>query len=109
MKGPDMEKRTSAKQVNFRRPFYLSALPGAQPAGSYTVRVAHEPADPSIGMGWRRTEIILELVRAGRAMDIAMSAQEVREALVQDGDQGTDPPASPGIAKRQERRGRRPF
>lgn len=102
-----MEKRTTAKQVQFRRPFYLSAVPGPQPAGTYTVRVVHEQADPSIAMGWRRTEIVLELAREEGVMDVAMSAQELREALVHDGDQGTDPPANPG--KRQSRERRHPF
>lgn len=102
-----MEKRTTSKQVNFRRPFYLSAMPGPQPAGSYTVRVEHEQADPSVAMGWRRTDIVLELARDGGVVNVAMSAQELREALVSDGDQGTDPPANPG--KRQARERRRPF
>lgn len=102
-----MEKRTTTKPVIFRRPFYLRGIPGAQPAGTYIIRVGHELASPSANMGWRRTDIVLELVSDGRARDVTMSAQELREALVQDGDQGTDPPSNPGIRKRRERS--RPF
>lgn len=104
-----MEKRTTAKQVIFRRPFYLSGISGVQPAGTYTIRVEHELAGPSDIMGWRRTDIVLELVSDGRARDVTMSAQELRQALVEDGDQGTDPPANPGIRKRQARERSRPF
>jgi hypothetical protein len=60
-------------------------------------------------MGWRRTDIVLELVSDGRVRDITMSAQELREALVEDGDQGTDPPANPSIRKRQPQERSRPF
>lgn len=42
-------------------------------------------------------------------MDIVLSAQELREALVHDGDQGTDPPANPDIRKRQPRERFRPY
>jgi len=87
-----MEKRTTTKQVIFRRPFYLRGTSGAQPAGAYTIRVGHELAGPSSTMGWRRTDIVLELVDDGRARDVTMSAQELREALVEDVHQGTISP-----------------
>lgn len=43
-------------------------------------------------MGWRRTDIVLELVDDGRARDVTMSAQELLEALVEDVHQGTISP-----------------
>lgn len=104
-----MEKRTTTKQVSFRRPFYLRGIPGAQPAGAYTIRVGHELSGPSAIMGWRRTDIVLELISDGLVRDVTMSAQELREALVADGDQGTDPPANGGIRKRPPRERFRPF
>ena len=98
-----METRITTKQVNFRRPFHLRGIAGPQPPGTYTIRVGHELIGPSAIMGWRRTDIVLELVCDGCVRDVTMSAQELREALVEDGDQGTDPPANPGVRKRQAR------
>lgn len=66
-------------------------------------------ADPFPIMGWRRTDIVLELACDGRARDVTTGAQELREALVEDGDQGTDPPANPGIRKRLPRGRSRSF
>lgn len=101
---------TTAKQIDFRRPFQIGAVAGWQPAGTYTVRITHDFATPSVVMGWQPTEIILELVRDGRVMDVRIDAQELCEALVHDGDQGTDPPANPGISKPKPRVQRsRPF
>ena len=77
--------------------------------GEEQLRYAIEAAGPAVAMGWRRKEIILELMQEGRVMAVTVSAQELREALVQDGDQGTDPPPRPGIARPRHRRDTRPF
>jgi hypothetical protein len=76
-------------------------MAGAQPAGTYKLRITDNLAAPCVVMGWLHAEIILELVREGRVIDLRMEAQELYEALVHDGDQETDPPANPGIAKRR--------
>jgi hypothetical protein len=57
-------------------------------------------------MGWIPTEVTLELLRNGRAFPIKLDVQELYEALVKDGDQGTDPPPGSGIAKSRSLRRR---
>lgn len=105
-----MKDEITTRQIAFRRPFHVRAVASALPAGTYTVRITDDGAAPSVVMGWEPSHIILELTRNGRVMDVRIDAQELREALVHDGDQGTDPPANPAIGKRKPRAQRsRPF
>lgn len=101
-----MQSRTTSKLVTFRRPFTLSALDGIQPAGSYAVLIEEEMLDALSFIGWRQTGCVIVLHRGGGEEHVAIDPQELREALVRDGDQGTDPPASPSVAVTRSRRAR---
>jgi hypothetical protein len=93
-----MESRTTSKLVTFRRPFTLSGVDGIQPPGSYAVLIEEEILDTLSFAGWRQTGCVIVLQRNGGEEHVAIDPQELREALVRDGDQGTDPPASPTVA-----------
>jgi hypothetical protein len=101
-----MESRTTSKLVTFRRTFTLSGVGGIQPAGTYTVRTEEEMLDTLTFAGWRQTGCAIVLHRDGSVEYAAIDPQELREALVRDGDQGTDPPAAPSVAVRSSRRAR---
>ncbi len=93
-----MERRVTSKLVIFRKPFWLSGLDGEQLPGTYTVQIEEEVLDGVSLIGWRQTHAALVLSRDGGTEYVAIDPQELREALVKDGDQGTDPPAAPSQA-----------
>jgi hypothetical protein len=93
-----MESRITSKQVTFRRPFTLTALDGIQPPGIYTIRTEEEMLDALSFIGWRQISTTMVLHRDGGVEYAAIDPHELSEALVRDGDQGTDPPASPAVA-----------
>ncbi len=101
-----MESRTTSKLVTFRKPFTLAGLDGIQPPGTYAVRIEEEMLDTLSFAAWRQTACTLLLHRDGGVEYVAIDPQELREALVRDGDQGTDPPAAPSVAARNGRRAR---
>jgi hypothetical protein len=100
-----MESRTTSKLVTFRRPFTLSGVDSIQPPGSYTVLIEEEMLDTLSFAGWRQAGCVIVLQRNGGEEHVAIDPQELREALVRDGDQGTDPPASPSVAVSRHGRG----
>jgi hypothetical protein len=93
-----MESRITIEQVTFRRPFTLSGLQGIQPPGTYTIRTEEQMLETSSFVGWRQAGTMMVLHRSGGVEYAVVDRQELREALVHDGDQGTDPPASPAVA-----------
>lgn len=99
-----MESRITIKLVTFRKPFTLSRLDGIQPPGTYTVQTEEEMLDTLSFVGWRQIGCVIVLHRDGGEEHAAIDPQELREALVNDGDQGTDPPASPSVAMGRGRR-----
>ena len=99
-----MERRITSKSVVFRKAFALSGLDGIQPPGSYIVRTEEEMLDTISFIGWRQIGTTLELHRDGGVEYAAVDVQELREVLVKDGDQGTDPPAAPSQAAVGDRR-----
>lgn len=99
-----MESRTTSMQVVFRKPFTLSTLSSLQPPGSYTIRMDEEMLDTLSFAGWRRTDCAIVLHSAGTTEYVPIDLQELREALVRDGDQGIDPPAAPAMAATRSRR-----
>lgn len=101
-----MESRTTSKLVTFRKPFTLSGLGGTQPPGSYTVRTDEEMLDTLSFVAWRQVGCTMVMHRDGGVEYASVDPQELREALVHDGDQGIDPPAAPSVAKRSSRRAR---
>lgn len=100
-----MEKRTTSKLVTFGRPFTLSGLDGILPPGSYRVLMEEEMLDALSFVGWRQISCVIVLHRNGGEEHAEIDPQELREALVRDGDQGTDPPASPSVAMNRRARG----
>jgi hypothetical protein len=103
-KGTVMETRTISKLVTFRKPFVLSGLDDPEPPGTYTVYMEEEMVDTLSFVGWRHTSSAIVLRRAGAVEHFPVDPQELREALVRDGDQGTDPPAAPSVAMGRNRR-----
>lgn len=101
-----MESRTTSKLVTFRNPFTLSGVEGIQPPGSYAIRTEEEMLGTLSFAGWRQTSCTILLHRDGGVEYAEIDPQELREALVRDGDQGTDPPASPSVAMGRDRRTR---
>jgi hypothetical protein len=99
-----MERRTTSKLVTFRKPFTLSGLDAIQPPGAYTVLTEEEMLDALSFVGWHQISTTLVLQRNGGVEYAAVDPQELREALVRDGDQGTDPPAAPSQAASGNRR-----
>ena len=98
-----MERRTTRKSVTFRKAFTLSGLDAIQPPGAYTVLTEEEMLDALSFVGWHQISTTLVLQRNGGVEYAAVDPQELREALVRDGDQGTDPPAAPSTAARGRR------
>lgn len=99
-----MQSRITIEQVTFGRPFTLSGLPGIQPPGTYTIKTEEQMLDTSSFVGWRQAGTTMFLHRDGGVEHAAINRQELREALVRDGDQGTDPPASPAVAASRMRK-----
>jgi hypothetical protein len=93
-----METRVTIEQVIFRRPFQLSGLRGILPPGTYTIRTDEEMLNTFSFIGWRQAGTTIFLHRDGGVEYPVINRQELREALVRDGDQGTDPPAAPAAA-----------
>ncbi len=56
-----MSTRTTRTQVTFRRPFTLSSLQGAQPAGTYTLETDEEQIDGLSFNAFHRLSTILLL------------------------------------------------
>jgi hypothetical protein len=97
-----MESRTTTRLVTFRKPFTLSGLHDIPP-GSYVVLIEEEMLDTLSFVGWRQTGCIIVLHRDSGDEHVSIDPQELREALVHDGEQGTDPPASPSVAMGRSR------
>ena len=93
-----MENHVTIEQVTFQRPFRLSGLQGIQQSGTYTIRTEEQMLDTFSFIGWRQAGTIMVLHRDGGVEYAAINRQELREALVRDGDQGIDPPAAPAAA-----------
>jgi hypothetical protein len=102
-----MESRTTLSTVTFHRPFCIPGLDGPQPAGTYTVQRQEEALDGVTFLGWRQTAVAIEIFRDGAVELVPIDGQELRAALVADGDQSTDPPAAPGMARARPRKVRR--
>ena len=83
-----MSTRTTETTVTFRRPFTLSTIEGAQPAGTYKL-VTEEEQIPGLSfMAFRRTETLLYLpadpVPGGMRQAVNVSPDELAEALAAD-------------------------
>ena len=101
-----MQTRTTIKQVTFSKPFRLAGFDGVQPPGTYTVSVEEEQLDALLSVGWRQTAATLHLTHGGTTGYFAIGMQELRDALLRDTDQSTDPPAAGAPAMAQSPRAR---
>jgi hypothetical protein len=103
-----METRTISRLVTFRKPFLLSSFDGPEPPGTYAIHTEEKMLDMSF-VGWRQIGCAIVLHREGAEEYVSVDPQELREALVRDGDQGRDPPAAPSVAMGRGRRARDPM
>jgi len=71
---------------------------GVQQSGTYTIRTEEQMLNTFSFIGWRQAGTIMVLHRDGGVEYAAINRQELREALVRDGDQGTNPPTTPATA-----------
>jgi hypothetical protein len=83
-----MTMRTSRKTVTFHRPFLLSGMDAAQPAGSYTVETNEELLEGLSFPAWRRTATVI-LLRpqagaAGSGEDLDIDPLELEAAQESD-------------------------
>jgi hypothetical protein len=93
-----MQTRTSSRQVTFVKPFRLAGLEAVQPPGTYSVSVEEEQLDVHSFIGWRQISATLQLAADGATEHVAIDVNDLREALLRDTDQSTDPPAAPAAA-----------
>lgn len=90
-----MPTRTSHSRVTFRRPFRLAGMDAAAPAGIYKVDLEEERLDTLSVEAWRQTAVILQVTSAGITDHVTVDPQELRDALLRDGDDTIDPAAPP--------------
>src|SRR5579863_9870680 len=93
-----MQTRTTTRQVTFARHFRLAGLEAAQSPGTYTVSVEEEQLDVHYFIGWRQISATIQLAADGATEHAAIDMNDLREALLHDTDQSTDPPAAPATA-----------
>ena len=98
-----MRMRTSRQLVTFNRPFLLDGMDGPGPAGDYLVRKVEQLPGPLTWRGWRAVSLTLEGLRGDMRKALSIDAQQLREALVLDSGQATDPPGAPAVAASQNR------
>ena len=80
--------RTNSRTVTFSRPFTLTGMDEAQPAGSYTVETDEEQLPILLHTGYRRTTTWLTLpsheVKTGPTQIISIDPGELETALARD-------------------------
>ena len=94
-----MELRTTSRDVTFRSPFWLSGFESPQPAGTYSVNTEEQALDTLLVAGWRHVTTTMQLFRDSATEHVSIDPQELRDALLRDGDQDLDPPAAPSVAQ----------
>ncbi len=100
-----MTTRTSHSKLTFRRPFRLAGMDAAAPAGSYKVDLEEGRLDTLTVEAWRQTGAILQITTAGITEYVAADPQELRDALLRDGEDLAAPVRLPA---RETLRPRRP-
>ena len=98
-----MRMRTSLQLVTFNRPFRLDGMNHPEPAGDYLVRKVEQLPGLLTWQGWRAISLTIEGLRGGIRKALSIDAQQLREALVLDSGQATDPPGAPAVAAGQKR------
>ena len=100
--------RVISTTVTFVRPFILDGLGELQCAGSYVVDTEEELMDTLSLVVWKRISTVIQLSRHGATEYVAISPDQLSDALRRDGAQH-DPsaPISPTSAKGWHDRARR--
>jgi hypothetical protein len=70
-----------------------------QPAGTYTIDTEEQALDTLSFAGWRHIATSMRLFRDGATEHVPVDPQELRDAMLRDGDQDIDPPAAPAVAR----------
>jgi hypothetical protein len=78
-----MTKRTTTKNVTFRRPFVLKGLDGIQAAGTYAVDTDEEMIEASF-IAFRTIATLIRVERGGTIQVFAVDPVELNAALVLD-------------------------
>lgn len=97
--GEKMELRTTTQTVIFRRPFQLSGFDQPQSPGTYTFDTKEQALDTLSVAGWRQLSTTMRFFRDGATEHASIDPQELRDAMLRDGDQDIDPPAAPAVAQ----------
>jgi cation transport regulator ChaC len=96
-----LETRITNRQVTFARPFRLVGLEALHRPGTFILTLKEEQLDARSSARWRQIAAILQL-KSGRATEyLAIDMQDLREALLHDTQQSTDPPFAPATAAAQ--------
>lgn len=94
-----MEKRTIHSTATFTRPFRLPGVDSVLPAGTYNLNAEEEKLDTISIESWRRTVTTLQVTTLGVTEHVAIDPQDLREALLRDGDLSvnTESPVRPRL------------
>jgi len=95
LKEVTMPTRTSHSTVTFQRPFRFAGMDAAAPAGSYKVDLEEERLDTLTVEAWRQTTIVLQVTTSGVTEHITLHPQDLRDALLRDGNDTIDPTTLP--------------
>jgi hypothetical protein len=88
-----MLSRTTHSHVTFLRPFRLTGMDGTAPAGRYRVDLEEERLDSLTTEVWRQTAVIVQVTSAGMTDHVTVTPQELRAALLRDGEASVEPAA----------------
>jgi len=95
-----MPTRTSHSHITFRRPFRLTGMETWAPAGRYKVDLEEERLDSLTVEVWRQTSVTLQITSAGATDYVNVDPQDLRDAMLRDGEDSTDP-TLPALGARQ--------
>lgn len=79
-----MALRTSSRQVNFHRPFWVSGLDCRQSAGTYTVDTEEESVEARSFRSWKHVATVMRIVRDGAVNYVRVDCDELDDALARD-------------------------
>jgi len=85
-----MPTRTSHSHITFRRPFRLAGMETWAPAGRYKVDLEEERLDSLTVEAWRQTSVTLQIASAGATDYVNVDPQDLRDAMLRDGDDSID-------------------
>jgi len=94
--------RTTHSHVTFRRSFRLTGMDRMAPAGRYRVDLEEERLPALTSEVWRQTAVIVQVTSAGMTDHVTVTPQELRDALLRDGDGSIDPTLPPPVPRMRE-------